>query len=78
MRVKSALSIAQAHVDRATLRAPRGTFPIVRAFVAELREAGLDPRLTYACEGGLTVGTPDARNWVPVSLPHTKPKPRRA
>jgi hypothetical protein len=66
----TALEIAQFHVEHARLKAPASAFPLVRAFVAELRAAGLEPKLTYACEGGLTVGAPDPREWVRFSFPH--------
>jgi len=74
---RRATEIARAHVP-APLTAPAGAFPIVRAIVAELRAAGLDPKLTYAREGGLEIGRRDTRKWVPVSLAHSKGKKTRA
>ena len=76
-RSRTALEIARSH-QRATLVAPRGTFPIVRAFVAELRAAGLEPILTYASEGGLEIGVRDTKTGVPVSLDHRAPKRKTA
>ena len=78
MAHRSALDIALAARHRAKLKAPPGAFPIVRAFVAELREAGLDPVLTYAAEGGLEIGVRDTRNGVPASLTHRSQKRKAA
>ena len=50
----------------------------MRAFVAELRAAGLEPTLTYASEGGLEIGVRDTKTGVPVSLAHRAPKRKTA
>ena len=46
----------------------RTAMPIVTAFVDELRAAGLNPRITYACEAGREVGRRDDSVTVPATV----------